>query len=104
MNKKVPGLFKDELGGNIITGVVVLRAKTYTYLIDGYDDDYETNKIINKKAHGTKKCVIKRRLMFGNYKDFFFNDKTILRSQQRFKSDHRKVYTGKVNKIGLSSI
>ena len=104
MNKRVPGLFKDELGGTIITGVVALWAKTYAYLIDGYDDDYETNKIINKKGNGTKKCVIKRRLMFENYKDSLFNDKTILRSQQRFKSNHRKVYTEKVNKIALSSI
>ena len=104
MNKRVPGLFKDELGGKIITGVVALWAKTYAYLIDGYDDDYETNKIINKKANGTKKCVIKRRLMFENYKDSLFNDKTILRSQQRFKSNHRKLYTEKVNKIALSSI
>ena len=41
MNKRVPGLFKDELGGKI-TEVVALKAKTYAYLIDGYDnDDYE---------------------------------------------------------------
>ena len=39
-----------------------LRSKTYAYLINGYDDDYE--KIINKKAKGTKKCIIKRRLCF----------------------------------------
>ena len=105
MNKRVPGLFKNELGGKIITGVVALRAKTYSYLIDGYDDDdYETKKIINKEANGTKKCVIKCRLMFENYKDSLFNDKTILRSQQRFKSNHRKLYTEKVNKIALSSI
>ena len=57
-NKKVPGLFKDELGGKIMTEVVALRLKTYAYLIDGYYDDYEKNKIINKKAKGTKKCVI----------------------------------------------
>ena len=31
------------------------------------------------------------------------NDKTILRSQQRFKSYHHKMYTEEVNKIGLSS-
>ena len=38
-----------------------------------------------KKSKGTKKCVIKRRLMFENYKDSFLNNKTILKSQQRFK-------------------
>ena len=32
-----------------------------------------------------------------------FNDKIILKSQQRFKSDHHKVYTEEVNKIALSS-
>ena len=71
-----------------------LRAKTYSYLMD---DDSEV-----KKSKGTKKCLIKRRLMFENYKDSLFNNKTILKSQQRFKSDHHKVYT-EVNKIALSS-
>ena len=41
--------------------------------------------------------------MFENYKDCLFNGETILKSQQRFKSDHRKVYTEQVNKIALSS-
>ena len=62
------------------------------------DDDTE-----HKKAKGTKKCIIKRRLMFENYKDSLFNDKTILRSQLRFKSDLHNVYTEEVNKIALSS-
>ena len=56
-----------------------------------------------KKSKGTKNCVIKCRLMFENYKDSLFNNKTILKSQQRFKSDHHKVYTKEVNKIALSS-
>ena len=79
-NKKVPGLFKDELGGKIMTEVVALRPKTYAYLIDGYsNDDYEKNKVINKKAKGTKKCIINQKFMFENYKDCFFNNKTIYR-------------------------
>ena len=41
--------------------------------------------------------------MFKNYKDCLFNGEVILKSQQRFKSDHHKVYTGEVNKIALSS-
>ena len=32
-----------------------------------------------------------------------FNNKTILRSQLRFKNNHHNVYTEKVNKIALSS-
>ena len=72
-----------------------LRAKTYSYLMD---DDSEV-----KKSKGTKKCVIKRELMFENYKDCLFNGEVILKSQQRFKSDHHKVYTEEVNKIALSS-
>ena len=32
-----------------------------------------------------------------------FNDKVILKSQQRFKSNHHKVYTEEINKIELSS-
>ena len=59
--------------------------------------------IINEKAKWTKTCVIKRRLMFENYKDCLLNDKSILKSQQRFKSDHHEVYTEEVNKIALSS-
>ena len=100
----MPGLFKDELGGKIITEVVAVRAKTYAYLIDGYnDDDYEKNKIINKKAKGTKKFVIKQKLMFENCKDCLFNNKTVYRSQERFKSYYHDVYTEEVNKIALSS-
>ena len=57
----------------------------------------------HKKAKGTKKYVTKRELMFENYKDSLFNDKTILKSQQRFKSDHHKVFTEEVNKIALNN-
>ena len=40
--------------------------------------------------------------MFDNCKDSFFNNKIILKLQQRFKSDHHKVCTEAVNKIALS--
>ena len=52
-----------------------------------------------KKSKGTKKCVIKRELMFENYTDCLSNDKIILKSHQRFESDNHKVYTEEVNKI-----
>ena len=77
-NKKVICLFKDELGGEIMKEFVALKTKAYEYLIDGYnDDDYDKYKIINKKAKGIKKCVIKRELMFENYEDSLFDNKII---------------------------
>ena len=62
------------------------------------DDDSK-----KKKAKGTKKCIIKRRVMFENDKDSLFDNNTILRSQLRFKSDLHNVYTEEVNKIAISS-
>ena len=94
-NKKVIGLMKDELGGKIMTEFGALRTKTYSYLTDDRKED--------KKAKGTKKCVIKRELKFNNYKDCLLNDKIVLKSQQRFKSERHNVYTENVNKIALSS-
>ena len=41
--------------------------------------------------------------MFENYKDCLFSGEVILKTQQRFKSDHHKVYTEEVNNILLSS-
>ena len=39
-----------------MTKFVALRAKAYSFLIDEYtDDDYQKNKMVNKKAKGTKK-------------------------------------------------
>ena len=83
-NKKVIGLMKDELGGQkIITKLVALRPKTYSYLMDD--------------------GVIKRRLKFNDYKDCLPNNEIKLKSQQRFKSERHDVYTEEINKIALSS-
>ena len=94
-NKKVIGLMKDELGGKIITEFVTLRPKTYSYLTD---DGKE-----NKKAKGTKTCVIKKMIKFNDYKKCLLNDEVILKSQQRFISKKHHVYTENINKIALSN-
>ena len=84
-NKKVIGLMKDELGGKIITEFVTLRPKTYSYLTDDGKED--------KKAKGTKKCVIKRMIKFDDYKKCLINGEVILKSQQRFISKKHEAYT-----------
>ena len=86
---------KDELGGKTMKEFCTLIAKIYTYLMDDDSD--------NKKAKGVKRCIVKRRLIFKNYKDSLFNNKTIMRSQVRFKSGHHNLYTEEVNKIALNS-
>ena len=71
------------------------RAKTYSHLMD---DDSEA-----KKAKRTKKCVIKRMLKFSHYKNCALNNKVVLKTQQRFKSEFHNVYTEEINKIALNS-
>ena len=88
-NKKIIGLMKDELGGKIIMEFVTLRPKTYSFLTDDGKED--------KKAKGIKKCVIKKKIKFNDYKKCLFSD------EQRFISKKHDVYTENVNKIGLSN-
>ena len=81
--KKVIGLMKDELGGDIITEFVALRPKAYSYI---------TNNFIEmKKAKGTKKCVVNKMLRFNDYKKCLFDNGKVLKSQQRFKSENHKI-------------
>ena len=94
VNKKVIGLMKDELGGDIITEFVALKPKGYSYI---------TNDFIEmKKAKGTKKCMIKKMLRFEDYKKCLFSNGKVLKSQQRFKSENHEVYTENISKISLS--
>ena len=94
-NEMVLGIFKDELRGQIMKEFCALRAKAYAYRLD---DDIEM-----KKAKGTNKSIVKREIKFKNYMDCFFNDAVIVKSQQRFTSDHHSIYTEEVNKIALNS-
>ena len=53
--QKAIGLIKDELGGQIMTDFAALRVK-----IDNNKED--------KKAKGTKKSVVKKKLQFEDHK------------------------------------
>ena len=75
--------------------VVARRPKPYAYLMGDSSD--------HKKAEGTKRCVIKQKLMFENYEDCLFNKKTVYRSQKRFRNYYHDVCTEEVNKIALIS-
>ena len=119
-HKKVIGFMKDELCRKIMKKFVGLRAKTYSYLIDDGNED--------KKAKGTKKCVIKKNLIENlkktnkncleatqlenkiNYlekykididsiKEFIKNNKSILKIQEKFKSERHNVSLKKLTRL-----
>ena len=94
INKKVIGLMKDELGGDIITEFVALRPKAYSYVTNNFID--------MEKAKGTKKCVVNKMLRFNDYKKCLFDNGKMLKSQQRFERENHEVYTENINKIALS--
>ena len=79
-NKKKIGFMKDELGGRIMKEFIGLRPKCYSNLTDDGN--------VDKKAKETKECLIKKEIMFNNYVECLKAKKKILRSQQRFKSEH----------------
>ena len=95
INKKIIEMLKDELRGKIMAKLCGRRSETYAFLLD--------NNTEKKRVKGTKKCVIKRRLKFNDYTDSLFNNKTILRLHQRFKSDHHTIHTEEINKAAITS-
>ena len=79
INKKIPGLHKDELEGKIMTEFYANRAKTYAFAMDD-----------GKKLKKRKKTI-----MLKDYKNSLFNDEVIQKPQLRFKSNRHDVYTKK---------
>ena len=72
---------------------IVLRPKMYGYLTD--------DGSVDKKTRGIKESVIRWETKFQDYKQYLENNKTKLKSQQRFKSEAHKIPTEKFNKIAL---
>lgn len=95
VNKKIPGLFKDELKSKIITCFIGLRSKMYA--IKTIDDDFI------KKAKGVKKAVIKNDITFDHFKKCLEESTSIPADHISFVSQGHKVFTVSSTKIALSS-
>lgn len=91
-NKKVPGLFKDELGGKIIHEFVGLRSKLYCV---------KTDESEIKRAKGIKRCCV-RDLNVADYKNTLLTGDVVLKKNILFKSIKHDIYTRSVNKVALS--
>ena len=90
LNKKVIGLMKDELGGEIMTE---LRPKMYAY---------KTGSAESKKCKGIKKCVVHKTISFEDYKVCLFGGGSSYRSQLMFRFLRHEVRTLEVNKLALT--
>ena len=93
LNKKVIGLMKDELGGEIMTEFVTLRPKMYAY---------KTGSAESKKCKGIKKCIVRKMISLEDYKACLFGRGSSYRSQLMFRSLRHEVKTFEVNKLILS--
>ena len=95
INKKVIGMFKDEVAGKQITHFVGLRPKLYSFKIEEYSEV--------RKCKGIKKNVIKKYIDFDDYVKCLFSGEKELRSMKIIKSDKHEIYSKEVNKIALSN-
>ena len=95
VNKKVIGMFKDEVAGKQITRFVGLRPKLYTFEIE---EDKEV-----RKCKGIKKYVVKKRLNFDDYLQCLFTGRKEMRKMKIIRSEKHEIYSKEVNKIALSN-
>lgn len=120
-NKKIPGLFKDELNGKIITEFVGLRAKCYA--VRSLDDEPYSKKNKKKqmdekkrkrapcgryynddmkKSKGVKKCVVSQKITFDNYVECIQNNCELKTTQKTIRSFKHTLYSIRQNKVALS--
>ena len=94
-NKKVLGLFKDEMGGIPISEYVGLRPKVYSVI---------TKEEQIRKAKGVKKNIVKNQITHQNYLDCLFHSKTFRHEMHMLRSYEHQIYGIRVNKTSLSPL
>ena len=95
LNKKVIGMFKDEVAGKQITHFVGLRPKLYSYKVEDEKD--------LKKCKGIKKNVVKKSIDFDDYVKCLFSGEKEMRKMKIIRSEKHDIYSKEVNKIALSN-
>ena len=94
-NKKVLGMFKDEVIGKCIEEFVGLRAKLYSFkMCEGKE---------SKKCKGIKKSVVQKSISHEDYRNCLFTGKAQLRKQTMIRSYKHEVVTEEVNKVALDA-
>lgn len=94
VNEKVLGMFKDDAGGRQITEFVGLRSKLYSYRMDDLKEE--------KKCKGITKAIIKKSIIFKDYKNCIFKKQNQMGNMKIIRSELHEIYTVNVNKVALS--
>ena len=96
VNKKVIGMFKDEVAGRQITHFVGLRPKLYSYKVEGQQE--------LKKCKGVKKNVVKKSLEVDDYVKCLLTGEKQMRTMKIIRSEKHNIYSKELNKIALSNL
>ena len=95
VNKKVIGMFKDEVAGKQITHFVGLRPKLYSFKVE--------DGSLTKKCKGVKKNVVKNKIEFEDYVECLFSGERQMRNMKIIRSENHDIYSKEVNKVALSN-
>ena len=95
INKKVLGMFKDEVVGKNIKEFIGLRSKLYSFITEEGKE--------NKRCKGVKKNVVEKYIRHEDYKTCLKTGKEQLRRQTIIRSYEHEIYTEEVNKVALSA-
>lgn len=103
-NNKVPGKFKDELNGVVVTDIVGMGAKCYTIRTkrDKNKKAKGVQKNVIKKAKGVKKSVLENHVSFDDYYNCVKENCIELRKQYSIRSRKHNLYTISMQKIALN--
>ena len=95
-NKKVLGMFKDEVNGKIITRFIGLKPKSYAFTTHGEDEEH-------KKSKGVVKHKVKKELTYQNYHEALHQNKKHEITYNFIRSKTHQIYSMSQVKQSLSN-
>lgn len=93
-DSKIPGLFKDECGNDIMTEFVGLRSKMYSYRT-------QSMKKAKNIAKGVTR-IVSKGMNFDDYRDVITENKILTHNMHGLRSFAHEVHLIEMNKITLS--
>ena len=110
VNKKVIGMFKDEVAGKQITHFVGLRPKLYSFKIEECRCESPSGMGVLggsippvKKCKGIKKNVVKKGINFEDYVKCLFSGEKQMMNMKIIRSENHDIYSKEINKVALSA-